>query len=182
VKYNILNPDGIYFLTYATVDWVDVFTREMYYDVVVDSLKFCQKEKGLNLHAWCIMPNHVHLIASAARSHIEPKPKLEDILRDHKKFTGAQLIRDIKKNHLESRREWMLKHFSEARMDDLNQFWQHDNHPIELYSNKVIKQKLEYIHYNAVRAGFVDEIWHYRYSSAKDYCGMKGLLKLEMLL
>ena len=75
-----------------------------------------------------------------------------------------------------------MKHFAESRQDNLNQFWQYDNHPIELFSNKVMQQKLDYIHLNPVRAGFVDEPWHYRYSSAKDYSGMKGLLKLELLL
>jgi len=181
VKYKIHNPKGIYFLTYATVDWVDVFTREMYSDIVVESLRYCQREKGLVLPAWCIMTNHVHLIASASQNPESFVP-LEDILRDHKKFTGAELIRKIKSNNLESKQEWLLKHFAESRQDNLNQFWQYDNHPIELFSNKVMQQKLDYIHLNPVRAGFVDEPWHYRYSSAKDYSGMKGLLKLELLL
>src|SRR5665213_1316089 len=140
-KYKIHNPNGMYFLTYATVNWVDVFTRDMYRDIVVESLRHCQKETGLVLHAWCIMTNHVHLIASASQNP-ETFVQLENIMRDHKKFTGAELIRQIKANHLESRQEWLLKHFAEARVDNLNQFWQYDNHPIELYSNKEIKQKL----------------------------------------
>src|ERR1035441_1601339 len=59
--------DALKVFTYATVDWVDVFTREMYSDIVVESLRYCQREKGLVLHAWCIMTNHVHLIASASQ-------------------------------------------------------------------------------------------------------------------
>jgi putative transposase len=181
VKYKIHNPQGIYFLTYATVNWVDIFTREIYFDIIVDSLRYCQKEKGLVLHAWCIMTNHVHLIASASQIPEKFVP-LENILRDHKKFTSAELIRTIKKNNQESRQEDLLRHFADARKDELNQLWQYDNHPIELFSNHVTLQKLEYIHLNPVRAGFVDEPWHYRYSSAKDYSGMKGLLDIALLL
>lgn len=87
-KYKFHNPEGIYFITFATVQWIDVFARAIYKDILVDSLEFCQKEKGLILYAWCIMTNHVHLIAKSKDENL-----LQDILRDYKKYTSNRLLR-----------------------------------------------------------------------------------------
>jgi REP element-mobilizing transposase RayT len=83
--YKIRNKKEIHFVTFAVVEWVDVFTRKEYRDIIMESLKFCQKEKGLLLHGWCIMSNHIHLIASAKNEN------LSEILRDFKKFTSKQM-------------------------------------------------------------------------------------------
>src|SRR5215203_5557947 len=100
--YKIRNPAAIHFITFAVVEWVDVFTRKDYRDIVLDSLRYCQNNKGLLLHCWCIMSNHLHFIASAKNQD------LSDVLRDFKKFTSRELIRSIQLNKKESRREWML--------------------------------------------------------------------------
>ncbi len=63
-KYKFHNEDGIYFITPTIVEWIDLFTRKEYCELVLDSLKFCQQEKGLVIHAWCIMPSHIHLIVN----------------------------------------------------------------------------------------------------------------------
>jgi REP element-mobilizing transposase RayT len=88
--YAIDDPDGIYFVTFATVYWIDVFTRKRYKDMIVESLKFCQEKKGLELFAWCLMTNHIHLIIRAKEGF-----NLSDILRDFKKFTASQIIGQI---------------------------------------------------------------------------------------
>lgn len=179
--YKFHNPDGIYFITFATVEWVDVFTRRQYADIFIESLRFCQQNKGLVLHAWCMMSNHVHLIIS--RSGIE---SLSDIVRDLKKFTSTSIIKAIKENDQESRKDWMLWLFSVAGKSNVNntnyQFWRQDNHAEELFSNKFITQKLDYIHYNPVSAGIVDEPEAYLLSSARDYAGQSGLLEVHLLL
>ena len=97
--YKIRNQAAIHFLTFAVVEWVDVFTRKEYRDIVLNSLKHCQDEKDLLLHCWCIMSNHVHLIASAKNND------LSDILRDFKKFTSKQIIAAIEANRHESRKD-----------------------------------------------------------------------------
>jgi hypothetical protein len=102
-----------------------------------------------------------------------------------KKFTSKNLITEISNNEKESRKEWMLAIFKNAGNYNRNnkdfQFWQQDNRPIELWSNEVIKQKLTYIHNNPVAMGLVDEPWHWKYSSALDYAGGKGLLDLNLI-
>lgn len=178
----IQNPESLYFVTFAVVQWVDVFTRMVYVDILLESIRYCQKEKGLRVHAWCIMSNHVHLMISTEFGH-HPS----DALRDLKKFTSKKIVAAIAdKEQPESRRGWMLwifKQAGEANSKNKDyQFWQQGNHPIELISNKFIDQKLLYIHMNPVKAGLVDEPWEYRYSSARDYMNnQKGLLEVELI-
>jgi len=179
--YKIRNPAAIHFITFAVVEWVDVFTRKDYRDIVLDSIKFCQAEKGLVLHGWCLMSNHLHLMVSAKNEN------LSDILRDFKKFTSKQIIEAIIKNKQESRRDWMLKIFQEEGSKNSRnktyQFWRQDNQPEELYSPKFVFQKINYIHNNPVESGIVEKPEDYLYSSAKDYHATKkcGLLDLEFL-
>ena len=179
-SYKFHDPDGLYFVTFAVVEWVDVFTRKDYAEILLESLRFCQKEKGLVIHAWCIMSNHVHFIISR-----KGDKALHEIMRDLKKFTSGEIIRAIQ-NGNESRKRWMLAVFEYAAKFNSNntnfQFWQQDNHPIELIGDKFILQKLQYIHRNPVTAGIVIESMAYRYSSAIDYAGGKGLIELELLL
>lgn len=177
------NPEGggCYFVSFATVFWVDVFTRPAYKEILLDSIRFCQKEKGLILHAWCIMTSHVHLIFGIPEG-INPS----FVLRDLKKFTSAEIRKAIQNNPEESRREWMLRIFKWAGKHNSNnthyQFWQQDNHPIVLRTSKVTGQKLQYVHNNPVVEQIVTYPEEYLYSSARDYSQQKGLLDVEIIL
>lgn len=181
-KYKFHNKDGCYFISFAVVGWVDVFTRKEYKELLVENLKYCQRQKGLELFAWCIMSNHVHLIARAEEGTL-----LQNILRDFKKHTSKLIIETIQENKHESRREWMLEIFSKiGQQNNANkefQFWQQDNHPIEIWSEDVILQKLLYLHNNPVTAGYVDKAEEYLYSSARDYYNDKncGLLEIKFI-
>ena len=169
-----------HFVTFSLVGWIDVFSRECYKEIFVNSLKYCQEHKGLTLHAWVIMTNHVHLIISSQTN------KIEDIVRDLKKYTSKKIIAAIQENPTESRKEWMMNLFSFAGKSNSNnkdyQFWKQDYHPIELNSSEKLKERLDYLHENPVRSGLVWEPWHYKYSSAIDYyTNEHGLLKIEHL-
>lgn len=179
--YKVRNQAGTYFITFAVVEWVDVFTRKEYRDILLASLRYCQEEKGLVLHCWCIMSNHVHLIFSARDNNVS------ELLRDYKKFTARRIIEAVEKNDKESRREWMLRIFKQCGWENSRntnyQFWRQDNHPEELYSPSFSVQKMNYLHNNPVEAGLVDKPEDYLYSSARDYCGRGnvGLLKVVWL-
>ena len=177
-KYKFLDQQQAYFVSFATVHWIDVFTRSIYCDRVIESLRFCQTKKDLILYAWCIMPSHVHLIMGTK------KRPMQDILRDLKSYTSRVIKEEIKTYPKESRREWLLWMFERAGKNNGNninwQFWQQHNHPIELSSNSIIDQKLEYLHYNPVVAGFVESPEHWMYSSARSYYGKPGLLDVEL--
>jgi len=177
-KYNVTNQNDLYFITTTVVGWIDAFTRKELAQVVIDSLKFCQKEKGLVIYSWCLMPSHLHMIVSA-----EEGKKISDIIRDFKKFTSKRIISTIKE--INESRDWLLDKFSFAAKvhskSEEYKFWQDGFHPIALYSNEFKDQKLEYIHNNPVEAGIVHEPEHYINSFAINYSGGLGLLDVVFL-
>ena len=157
-KYRFGDSEIAHFITFGVINWIDALSRPLYKDIIIDSLRYCQKEKGLVLYAWVVMSNHVHLIASAESGIL-----LSDIIRDLKKYTSKQIEQAIRENPFESRKDWMLWMFKRAAEKNGNnkhfQFWQQDNLPIELYGYETLKQKLKYLHDNRVRAGIVYETW-----------------------
>lgn len=179
-KYVFHEHDQLYFVSFATVNWIDVFVRRIYCDIIVDSLKYCIENKGLELYAWCIMSSHVHLIISTE------KGSLSDIMRDLKRHTSKAILKAITDNIQESRRDWLLWMFERAGKHNANneqyQFWQQNNHPIELSTHQMMIQRLDYLHNNPVESGAVDYPPNYLYSSAKDYyTDEPGLLPVILL-
>ena len=177
-KHKFSNPEGIYFITFSVIGWIDIFTRNRYREIFVESLNYCIQNKGLTVYIWVLMSNHVHLVAKAEKGN------LSDIMRDLKRHTSKSILKNINEVG-ESRSKWMLFLFKEAGARNSNnkdfQFWQQDNHPVELSSNEMIDQKIEYIHQNPVTNGMVSSPEHYVYSSAIDYCGEKGLVKITVM-
>jgi len=179
--YKILDQSSIYFISFAVVEWVDVFTRKEYAEIVIESLKYCPKEKGLVIYGWCIMSNHVYLICSSKTND------LSGTTRDFKRHTSINIIKSIEQNERESRKNWMLWIFKKAgeknKRNNNYQFWRQDNQPKELlrHQESFAEQKLNYIHNNPVEAGIVENAEDYLYSSARDYAGKKGLIKIDFL-
>ena len=142
-KYKFGDSDKLYFISFAVLNWIDVFVRKEYKDVVIESWKYCQEKKGLEIYGWVIMPSHVHMIISSEEN------KLEDIVRDMKSHTSTVLRKQITENITESRREWMLWMMKRAGKKNGNnndwQFWQQHNKPIQILNDEMFHQKLTYI-------------------------------------
>ena len=141
---------------------------------------YCQKEKGLIIYAWVLMSNHLHAIVGSSE-----EIKVSDIWRDFKKFTSKKIINTLICDPQESRQEWMLNRFEYAGKNDKKitnyKFWQEGNDAQEIYLNDYFNQKLNYIHQNPVKAELVNRPEEYRYSSAIDYAGGKGLLDVVLV-
>jgi REP element-mobilizing transposase RayT len=167
-----------HFITATVVDWVDVFSRKIYKDSIIECLAFCIKNKGMILYSYVIMSNHIHIIVQSEEG------KLSDLLRDFKKFTSKTILEKIQ-TQPESRREWMLERFklaTESHSRNKNyQFWQYGNHAEEIYSEKFMWSKIDYIHFNPVRAGIVTKPQDYVYSSASNYVQGKGIIDVELV-
>ena len=167
-----------HFLTVTVVDWIDVFSRKNHRDTVIECFDFCIKNKGMILYSYVIMSNHIHMIIQSSDS------KLSDLVRDFKKFT-AKTILDKIQNEPESRREWMLERFNlatESHSRNKNyQFWQLGSHAEEIYSEKFMWSKIDYIHFNPVKAGIVVKPEDYIYSSASNYIDGKGIINVELI-
>ena len=121
-NYKIRDQSHLYFLSFATVNWIDVFIRPLYCGILLESMKYCIREKGFEVYAWCIMSSHVHIIIGSRDK------KIEDIVRDLNRHTSKEILKAIQTNPQESRKEWMLWMFERAGQRNPNnknfQFWQ----------------------------------------------------------
>jgi putative transposase len=178
-RYYISDQQATYFLTFTVVGWIDVFTRKACKDIIVSSLNYCVENKGLRINSWCLMSNHLHLMAS-----VEEPNTMSAFVRDFKKFTAKQILAYIEYD-TESRKEWMLQYFKEAGVKDKRittyKFWKEDNHAIciDPLDHFIHDQKIDYIHRNPVVEGIVENEEDYLYSSARDFYGMNGLVKID---
>ncbi len=181
-KYKFIDTEGIYFVTSTIVGWADVFTKNIYRDILLNSFQFCQQNQGLQIYAWVLMPNHFHLICSSIKGN-----DLGMIIKNIKSFTAIKIIDAIINNPQESRKEWLLTLFEQYGAKNKNsykyQFWQYENHPVLLDNVNMYVQRLNYLHENPVRSGFVAEPKHWLYSSVLDYytTNQKGLLNIAVL-
>lgn len=169
--YKICNTEGIHSITFVVGEWVDVFTRKLYRDMLLDKFLYCQQKKWLVIHAWCIMNNYAHLVLIANNNDVS------EILRDFKKFTNKQIIKITTDNQLEKRWNWILDIFRKASvMNSRNsnyEFWRQDNQLKELFSEMFAKQNLDYIHKNPAEARIVEKAGEYMYSTLRDYLSGK---------
>jgi len=176
-KHKFNNPTAAYFVSFATVYWLDVFTRQTYFFILEQAVEYCRAEKAMEVFAYCFMPSHVHFIFRS------DKEDPSGLLRDFKGYTARKLIKEIEQNPQESRKEWLLWMMERAGKKKSNvkkrQFWQQHNKPIELWNNKVIKQKIEYIHNNPIETGLVTNAIDWKYSSARNYTEDETVLKID---
>ncbi len=159
-------PGIPYFVTFTVVEWLNVFTKFEYCQILWESLQYCRKEKKMQLHAFVFMSNHIHLVISAKNE----KPFLWEIIRDFKKFTAQKIIQKMQKDE---NRKWILEIMERnGRRNKSNvqyQFWIQDDGAIEISSEKFLHQKIDYIHNNPIRAGIVLEAGQYVWSSDRLY-------------
>jgi putative transposase len=172
---------GCYFLTFNTVDWVDVFIRPVYKQIIVHSLNYFIDNKGLNVFAWCLMTNHLHLLVQARENGV-----IAEIENEYKSFTAKKILQDID-TEPDIRKTWMMNHFENFGniFGLLKKFhvWQMSSSPVFIDMNKkdTLTEYAEFIHGNPVRDRIVDTASDYLYSSARDYSGMKGLVHITKL-
>ena len=180
IKYKFSDNDKLYFISYAVVYWIDLFIRREYKDILLESWRYCQKYKDLEIYGWCIMSSHVHMIIG---SHGR---RLDKIVGEMKSYTSGKLRQAIANHNGESRKEWMIRMMMEAGRVNVNnrdwQLWQQNNKPLEILNEAMFYQKLDYIHRNPVVAGFVGREEDYIYSSASDYYDRKGMLELDYIV
>ncbi len=176
-KYKFHDNNKLYFISFAVVNWIDVFIRNEYKQELIKSWKYCSEHKGLQIYGWCIMTSHVHMIIGTSDKN------LDEIVGSMKSYTSTELKKVIKEHSHESRKEWMMWMMERAGKKNGNnndwQFWQQHNKPLEITDQVMFDTTLKYIHDNPVIAGFVNKAEDWKYSSAADFCGLKGLVKLS---
>lgn len=162
-RYRISSETMFYYSTCTITAWLPVFQDKRYFKLIIDSLNYCRENKGLFLLGYVIMPTHLHLI-----TYNEKNTNLSNIMRDFKKYTSRE-IRELLK---EDQRNNFLKIFKKSalRLKNHNyRVWQDGFHPIALKSAKWFREKMNYMHENPVRKGFVEKPEHWKYSSARNW-------------
>ena len=176
--YKIRDQYGLYFMTFTVVGWIDLFSRKIYRDIFLKNMRHCREHKELSIGAFVIMTNHVHVIWQSKCG------RLSDTLRDFKSFCTKEFIQTIEKEN-ESREDWLLHMFrfyaNQTNQNKEFKVWTGNNHPEEITSESFMQTKLNYIHENPVRAGWVEKPEHYLYSSASNYIMEKGIMEIDYL-
>ena len=172
-RYKITQKDGIHFLTSTIVEFLPVFTYAAYFNIIIESFKYCQLHKGLKIFGYVIMDNHFHLVAAAEN--------LSATIGALRRFTANAIIKQLKADN----RNWLLSELAfykkKYKVGSDFQVWQECLHPILIQSQEMLNQKIEYCHFNPVRRGFVDAPEHWRYSSARNYLGDHSIIRIDEL-
>ena len=172
-RYKIIELESPHFITCTIVGWLPVFTRKEYFDIIKNSLIFCRQQKGLRLYAYVILDNHLHMIVSSSN--------LSQVMRDFKRHTAKEIQAVARQEN----KYWLLKQFEIFKGAHKNtsqhQVWQEGFHPQAITTEDMLRQKLDYIHYNPVKIGIVDRPEDWRYSSARNYLGREGILEVDLL-
>ena len=172
-RYRIVDNSYPYFLTCTIIEWLPVFTRQPYFEIVIDSLKYCRERKGLKIFAYVVMDNHLHLVAEGER--------LGATIKEFKSYTAKGIIELA----TDEGKDWLLNQFeffkARHKTESRYQVWQEGFHPQLLDSEEMLTQKVEYIHENPVKAGLVEKAEDWWYSSAKNYMEQGGVMEIDEL-
>ena len=161
-RYKITDVTQPHFITCTVLHWIPVFTRQETVTIVLDSIRYLQNE-GLKLYAYVILENHLHLIVQS--------DQLDKDVARLKSHTANQIVFYLEQNKVKTILDQLAFYKKAHKSDRAYQFWQEGSNP-ELISNEaVMRQKIEYIHHNPVKRGYVDKAEYWRYSSARDYSG-----------
>jgi REP element-mobilizing transposase RayT len=178
-KYKTAEKDKAYFVTFTIIDWIKVLYNDSYKMIIIDALKFYQQNRGLLIYAYCIMPNHVHLIIKS-----NGRETVSEVLRDLKKYTSKEITKRLESDDIKASKD-ILARFKDAggKLKRIKTYkvWQDGNRPMVLYSNKFIWQKLNYIHKNAVEAEIVPNAEDYMFCSARNYAELDSVLDIELI-
>jgi len=169
-RYKIHDETQVHFLTCTVVDWLPIFSAPPIVQILLYSLTFLQKEGRLTLYAYVVMVNHVHLVAGS--------PHLIKELAAFKSFTARSIIDYLEDKHAHRVLEQLKLHKLEHKKDRTYQLWQEGSHPQWIQNREMMKQKIQYIHENPVKRGYVDDPTHWRYSSARNYAEQPGLIEV----
>src|SRR5690606_6630085 len=178
---NPTEKQACFFLTFNTVDWVDIFIRPVYKQIVVHTLNHFITQKGLTVFSWCLMTNHLHLLMQ-----LRENCGLAEIEKEFKTFTTSKILQAMD-TEPDTRRIWMMERFENFGnvLGFIKRFhiWQTCSNPVymDLAKQDIILDMAESIHNNPVRDRIVDTACDYLYSSARDYSGMSGLVNVTKL-
>jgi REP element-mobilizing transposase RayT len=172
-RYKIHEPTHPHFVTCTVLHWLPLFTRQESVSIILDSLKFLQEKDALKLYAYVVLENHLHMVVSSNDLHKS--------MESFKKYTAKQLLELLRKNNAKTILDQLAFYKKAHHKEKTYQVWEEGYQPKLIQGEVMMKIKIDYIHNNPVKRGYVDEAVHWRYSSARDYDGISGLIEIERL-
>jgi len=169
-RYRIFDGAQPHFLTCTVVGWPPIFTRPETVRIVLDSWQFLQQNSRIEIYGYVILENHLHFISSA--------DDLATEVGDFKSFTARRIIDFLKERKVAFLLKQLKHHKFRHKTDREFQVWQEGSYPKQILDEEMMLQELEYSHLNPVKRGYVDEAIHWRYSSARNYAGLPGLMRV----
>jgi REP element-mobilizing transposase RayT len=169
-RYKIYQSDVPHFLTCTINNWIPLFTRPATVEIILEALAYRQQHRAMQVYAYVILENHLHLVAQA--------PDLPKEIAIFKSWTARQLIAYLQANNAVKLLEQFAFHKRKHKADRDYQVWEEGSHPQQIQTEAMMRQKVEYVHYNPVKRGYVDKAEDWRYSSARNYLGNEGLIKV----
>jgi REP element-mobilizing transposase RayT len=163
-----MNP---HFVTCTILHWLPIFTRQESVDIILNSLKFLQKQDSLRLHAYVILENHLHIVLRS--------DDLRKSIELFKKFTAREILKLLRRENATTILDQLAFYKKAHRKEKSFQVWEEGYQPKLIQSETMLKMKIDYIHYNPVKRGYVDKAIHWHYSSARDYKGGYGLIEID---
>jgi len=170
-RYIITEVDKPHFMTCTVMEWLPVFTRSEVVQILLDCWQYQRSHKGLKLYGYVILENHLHFVAQA--------PNLDKCVQEFKSFTARQIIDHLKEQHIDKILTRLRFAKRAHKTDREYQFWQEGVHAEMVFSDAILREKLNYIHLNPVKRGYIDRAEHWRYSSARNYEGQAGLIEID---
>jgi REP element-mobilizing transposase RayT len=170
-RYRFVGDDAPYFMTMTVNHWLPIFTRPETVEILLDGWRWLARNADFRLHGYVILENHLHLVAHA--------PDISAVVRRFKSHSARRIIDHL--NAVDARRMLDLLALFKRRhkQDSVFQLWEEGSHPQRIEHDDVMRQKLAYIHYNPVKRGYVDLPEHWRWSSARNYAGLEGVIDVD---
>lgn len=170
-RYKIYEPTHPHFVTCTILHWLPIFTRKERVQIIIDSLTFLQEKDNLKLYAYVILENHLHMVLQSN--------DLAKTMESFKKYTANQILKLLKEENVKTLLEQLKVYKKAHKTDKEYQIWEEGYQPKLMQTDTIMVSKIKYIHENPVKRGYVDNAKHWRYSSARDYEGDSGLIKIE---
>jgi len=170
-RYKIYEPTYPHFVTFTILHWIPIFTNTQSVDIAIESLKYLQKSDNLKIYAYVILENHLHLVMQS--------DDLSKTVQKFKRHTTKEIIALLKANNVKTILDQLAFYKKAHKKDSEFQLWQEGYQPKLIQNDTTMINKIEYIHHNPIKRGYVEEDWHWRYSSARDYKGLEGLIDVE---
>ncbi len=172
-RYKTFENATTYFITTSAINWLPLFAKADLAEIILDSLTFLHNNNRIEIHAWVLMETHIHLVASSNDMSSE--------MRNLKSYTARSIVDHLKKQGPELFLTQMKFYKKKHKINQVFQVWQEGFHPKHIVDEAMLNNKINYVHYNPVKRGYIDKPEHWRYSSARDYAGLKELIPIKKL-